>query len=956
MTSRLLQVPREIRDLIYEYVLVRDIILIERAAATVPEITAKQCPEFYRQLRQSYPLTHIRSHRRVWAIPRFDIGLPSFKDDPELPPSHVQMTYQITRQSSLPFGEQIGIHLLQTCQQIYHEARDIFYAKNVFGFKTVEGIPTAFAFLCDRPAKSLNLISSMQITLGEGTNLRGTTEAHYPIVARSTDSVVLRYAYNDFTNLCTLLSSPRMQLRKLTLVIDSLHQFYRPVFPSPTDCIKWEAQRTTASRPWVAPWVQPLFKVENLECLEIYWSLDRPEICRMADTMSLMRQQMLAPKGFRRHGRSDSFCMPRFDFRINYQVITQERTSIYCELSRNDLLHSDDSKHDDDGDNNHKNNKYSGKLQSSEEKLTRAWRQQIRRIFEISGCFHHLYPPSQFLSIMVTMSSTFSALGDLLQSKPVIVYLALITHYLLHIFDFTIAFYLVLRGWALAFAGLAAIIYTTGQHAGSIAATVQITATVASVYFSVLTASILIYRGFFHRLRKFPGPFGARLSKAYGVYTGVFRTGARYFEWQEELYQKYKSDVIRTGPREVTVYSADAVPLIHGPMSKCVKAESFYGISREASGDSLQTTQDKMEHRQRRKIWDHAFNAKALRDYEPRLNRHALTLISRLKEESSKGPVRITNWLNFYSFDVMGDVGFNRSFGMLEKGKEDEIIKLLHDSMVPLSVGSHIPWALVLALRTSTGAKPLVDHLEWSRKVLEERIKTTPKEKDVFASLLKEGDDQVTRDMITDSRLLIVAGSDTTAATLSFLVCELCSKQDIQAKLREEIDAINPGKAHLDVNDLPECEYLNGVIQETLRLHPAVPSGLLRETPREGLTLPDGTYIPGKVIVQVPTYTIQRDPRYWEKPLDFMPERWFSESPTSVMDKRTFLPFSTGPYNCIGQKLAMIEMRSVVANLVRSFEFAFADGEDGSAVRKKTRDCFTVTVGKLDVKLTPRHT
>lgn len=103
---------------------------------------------------------------------------------------------------------------------------------------------------------------------------------------------------------------------------------------------------------------------------------------------------------------------------------------------------------------------------------------------------------------MVTMSSTFRALGDLLQSKPVIVYLALVTHYLLHIFDFTIAFYLVLRGWALAFAGLAAIIYTTGQHAGSIAATVQITATVASVYFSVLTASILIYRGFFHRLRK----------------------------------------------------------------------------------------------------------------------------------------------------------------------------------------------------------------------------------------------------------------------------------------------------------------------------------------------------------------------------------------------------------------------------------------------------------------------
>lgn len=222
---------------------------------------------------------------------------------------------------------------------------------------------------------------------------------------------------------------------------------------------------------------------------------------------------------------------------------------------------------------------------------------------------------------------------------------------------------------------------------------------------------------------QFPGPLGARFSKAYAVYSGVLNTGSRYFEWQEQVHQKYGSDVIRTGPREVTIYSADAIPLIHGPMSKCVKPDSFYGISRDVAGDSLQTTPDKKEHRQRRKIWDHAFNAKALRDYEPRLNRHAISLMSRLKEQSSKGPIRITNWINFYSFDVMGDVGFNRSFGMLDKGKEDDVIKLLHDSVESLSIGTHIPWSMVLALRTNTGAKPLAEHIQWSRKVLEDRIK-----------------------------------------------------------------------------------------------------------------------------------------------------------------------------------------------------------------------------------------
>ena len=380
MNSRLLATPREIRDLIYEYALVRGFILVERAAATVPEADAKRCPEFYSQLARSYPLTRTRNHRRVWSVPRFDIGMPSFKGDPEDPPSHVRMTYQLARPCNLPFQDRIEINLLQTCQQIYHEARKVFYSKNVFGFKTTECVPTAFAFLCDRPADSLRLISSMELTLGEGTNLRGTAEAHYPVVPRSTDSLVLRYAYNHFTDLCTLLSTSRMRLRKLSLIIDGLHQFYRPVIPSPADSMLWEAQRMASPRPWVASWIHPLLKLDNLECLEVHWILDRPEICRMADTLSLMRRQMLVRTGYEQHGYSDILRKPKFDFRvsfrIHYQVVTQERTSICCELSRNDLLLCD---HEDD----HGPTK---KLHSSEERLTKAWRPHIRNIFKASGC------------------------------------------------------------------------------------------------------------------------------------------------------------------------------------------------------------------------------------------------------------------------------------------------------------------------------------------------------------------------------------------------------------------------------------------------------------------------------------------------------------------------------------------------------------------------------------------
>lgn len=59
-------------------------------------------------------------------------------------------------------------------------------------------------------------------------------------------------------------------------------------------------------------------------------------------------------------------------------------------------------------------------------------------------------------------------------------------------------------------------------------------------------------------------------------------------------------------------------------------------------------------------------------------------------------------------------------------------------------------------------------------------------------------------------------------------------------------------------------------------------------------------------------------------------------------------------YNCVGQKLAMMELRSVTANLLRAFDISFAEGEDGSAI-EKSRDNFTMSVGKLDVKLKQRY-
>ena len=73
-----------------------------------------------------------------------------------------------------------------------------------------------------------------------------------------------------------------------------------------------------------------------------------------------------------------------------------------------------------------------------------------------------------------------------------------------------------------------------------------------------------------------------------------------------------------------------------------------------------------------------------------------------------------------------------------------------------------------------------------------------------------------------------------------------------------------------------------------------------------------------------------------------MPERWTDEAPSAILDKRAFMPFGTGVYGCAGQKLAMLEMRSVVANLVRTFDIGFGEGTDDKGCEEDSRDCFTL--------------
>jgi cytochrome P450 family 628 len=141
----------------------------------------------------------------------------------------------------------------------------------------------------------------------------------------------------------------------------------------------------------------------------------------------------------------------------------------------------------------------------------------------------------------------------------------------------------------------------------------------------------------------------------------------------------------------------------------------------------------------------------------------------------------------------------------------------------------------------------------------------TPDRPDVFTWILEAFESkeapsiQDRMDLVGDAYLIVVAGSDTTAATLTCLFFMLATHPQALKKLQAEVDAYHLANEGLgfESTSLAKLPYLDAVINESLRLQPTVPSGVQRETPPEGLRIGD-VYIPGKTIVQIPTYSIQR--------------------------------------------------------------------------------------------------
>ncbi|CAL5022903.1 unnamed protein product [Urochloa decumbens] len=220
---------------------------------------------------------------------------------------------------------------------------------------------------------------------------------------------------------------------------------------------------------------------------------------------------------------------------------------------------------------------------------------------------------------------------------------------------------------------------------------------------------------------------------------------------------------------------------------------------------------------------------------------------------------------------------------------------------------------------------------------------TCERNKDLLDILLEKAEDEAAEVKLTRENIkafitdVVTAGSDSSAATVEWMLAELINHPEAMRKVREEIDAAVGGDNNRIIGeaDLPRLPYLQAAFKETLRLHPGAP--IAHRVSAEEVTA-GGFSVPAGTAVFINVWAIGRDPAFWEDPPAFRPERFMPGGAAAGVGVEPrgqhfqLMPFGGGRRGCPGVGLAMQSVPAVLAALVQCFDWAVVDGETGGGL------------------------
>ncbi|XP_047569460.1 cytochrome P450 3A12 isoform X3 [Lutra lutra] len=377
-------------------------------------------------------------------------------------------------------------------------------------------------------------------------------------------------------------------------------------------------------------------------------------------------------------------------------------------------------------------------------------------------------------------------------------------------------------------------------------------------------------------------------------------------------------------------------------MIKTVLVKECYSVftNRRALGpvgfmkSALSLSEDE-EWKRMRTLLSPTFTSGKLKEMFSIIGQYGDVLVKNVRKEAEKGkPINLKDIFGAYSMDVITSTSFGVNIDSLSNPQDpfvENTKKLLKfDFLDPLFFSIILfPFLTPVfeMLNIWLFPKRVTDFFKKSvERIKESRLKDKQKHRVDFLQLMINSQNSKEMDthkalsdleLVAQSIIFIFAGYETTSTSLSFLLYELATHPDVQQKLQEEIDATFPKKAPPTYDALVQMEYLDMVLNETLRLYTI--GGRLERICKKDVEI-SGVFIPKGTVVMVPVFTLHRDQDLWPEPEEFRPER-FSKKNKDSINPYTYLPFGTGPRNCIGMRFAIMNMKLALVRVLQNFSF-----------------------------------
>lgn len=347
--------------------------------------------------------------------------------------------------------------------------------------------------------------------------------------------------------------------------------------------------------------------------------------------------------------------------------------------------------------------------------------------------------------------------------------------------------------------------------------------------------------------------------------------------------------------------------------------------------------------RQARKIcMTELFSAKRIASYEYIRTQETYSLIKNLYA-SKANPIQLKTHLFRVSLNVISRMVLGRTY--LENSKEsivspDEFSKMVEELFYlngVLNIGDSIPWIDFLDLqgyvkRMKVLSKKLDRFLEHEVDEHEERRKGVENfvAEDMVDVLLQLADDpnlevKLERNSVKAfTQDLLAGGTESSAVTTEWAISELLKKPETFEKATHELDQVIGRDRWVQESDMPNLPYIEGIVKETMRLHPVAPL-LAPRLAREDCKVAGYDVLKGtRVFVSV--WTIGRDPALWDEPDEFCPERFIGKSMDVKGHDFELLPFGAGRRMCPGYSLGLKVIQSNLANLLHGFKWELPNG------------------------------